>query len=33
MPASMKHVVSVPWTDEERTTLRRMWENGMGPTS
>jgi hypothetical protein len=27
----MKHVVSVPWTDEERTTLRRMWENGMGP--
>jgi hypothetical protein len=28
----MKHVVSVPWTDEERTTLRRMWENGMGPT-
>ena len=32
MPASMKHVVSVPWTDEERTTLRRMWENGIGCT-
>jgi hypothetical protein len=32
MPASMKHVISVPWTDEERTTLRRMWENGMGVT-
>jgi len=31
MPASMKHVTPVPWTDEERTTLRRMWENGMGP--
>jgi hypothetical protein len=28
----MKHIVSVPWTDEERTTLRRMWENGMGVT-
>jgi hypothetical protein len=28
----MKHVISVPWTDEERTTLRRMWENGMGCT-
>ena len=28
----MKHVISVPWTDEERTALRRMWENGMGPT-
>ena len=32
MPASMKHVISVPWTDEERTTLRQMWENGMGVT-
>jgi hypothetical protein len=32
MPASMKHVVSVPWTDAERTTLRQMWENGMGCT-
>ena len=31
MPASMKHVVSVPWTDEERTLLRQMWANGMGP--
>ena len=32
MPASMKHIVSVPWTDEERTTLRQMWENGIGVT-
>ena len=32
MPASMKHVISVPWTDEERTALRRMWENGIGCT-
>ena len=32
MPASMKHVISVPWTDEERTTLRQMWQNGMGCT-
>jgi len=31
MPASMKHVISVPWTDEERTLLRQMWANGMGP--
>jgi hypothetical protein len=31
MPASMKHVVSVPWTDEERALLRQFWENGMGP--
>ena len=31
MPASMKHVVSVPWTDEERALLRQMWENGLGP--
>jgi hypothetical protein len=28
----MKHVISVPWTDEERTTLRQMWQNGMGCT-
>jgi hypothetical protein len=27
----MKHVISVRWSDEERTTLRQMWENGMGP--
>jgi hypothetical protein len=27
----MKHVVSTPWTDEERTLLRQMWENGLGP--
>ena len=33
MPASMKHVVSVPWTDEERTTLRQMWANGIGCTN
>ena len=31
MPATMKHIVSVPWTDEERTLLRQMWANGMGP--
>lgn len=29
---SMKHIISVPWTDEERTLLRQMWANGMGPT-
>jgi hypothetical protein len=28
----MKYVVSVPWSEAERTTLRRMWENGMGVT-
>ena len=33
MPATMKHVVSTPWTDEERTTLRQMWENGIGCTN
>jgi hypothetical protein len=27
----MKHVISVPWTDEERALLRQMWENGLGP--
>jgi hypothetical protein len=27
----MKHVVSVPWTDEERALLRQLWENGLGP--
>ena len=32
MPASMKHVVSVPWTDAERELLRQMWANGMGVT-
>ena len=33
MPASMKHVVSVPWTDQERDTLlRQMWANGIGCT-
>ena len=32
MPASMKHVISVPWTDEERTLLRQLWENGIGVT-
>ena len=31
MPATMKHVVSVPWTDEERALLRQLWENGLGP--
>ena len=30
MPA-MKHVISVPWSDEERALLRQMWANGMGP--
>jgi hypothetical protein len=28
----MKHVISVPWTDEERTLLRQLWENGVGCT-
>ena len=32
MPASMKHVISVPWTDEERALLRQMWVNGLGVT-
>lgn len=32
MPASMKHVISVPWTDEERALLRQMWANGIGCT-
>ena len=32
MPASMKHIVSVPWTDDERALLRQMWANGMGCT-
>ena len=32
MPASMKHVISVPWTDDERALLRQMWANGMGCT-
>ena len=31
MPASMKHVVSVPWSEDERTLLRQLWENGLGP--
>jgi hypothetical protein len=30
--ATMRHVVSVPWSDHERDTLRQMWENGMGVT-
>ena len=30
---AMKHVVSVPWTDEERTLLRQMWANGIGCTN
>ena len=32
MPASMKHVISVPWTDDERALLRQMWANGIGCT-
>ncbi len=28
----VKYAVSVPWTEAERTTLRQMHENGMGPT-
>ena len=32
MPAAMKHVTSVPWTDDERALLRQMWANGMGCT-
>jgi hypothetical protein len=27
----MKHVVSVPWTDEERELLRQLRANGLGP--
>ena len=30
--ATMRHVVSVPWTDEERALLRQMWANGLGVT-
>lgn len=29
----MKHVISVPWSDEERALLRQMWANGMGPAA
>ena len=32
MPASMKHVISVPWSDQERALLRQMWANGLGVT-
>jgi hypothetical protein len=28
----MRHVISVPWTDEERALLRQMWANGLGVT-
>jgi hypothetical protein len=28
----MKHVVSTPWSDEERARLRQMWASGIGPT-
>jgi hypothetical protein len=31
--ADMKGVTSVPWTDEERTLLRQLWENGVGCTN
>lgn len=32
MPADMKHVVTtLPWSDAERTLLRQLYENGMGP--
>jgi hypothetical protein len=27
----MKHVVSVPWSDEERELLRQLRANGLGP--
>jgi hypothetical protein len=27
----MKHVISTPWSDEERTLLRQLWANGLGP--
>ena len=30
--ATMRHVISVPWTDEERALLRQMWANGLGVT-
>ena len=29
----MKHVISVPWTDDERALLRQMWANGIGCTN
>lgn len=29
--AIMKHVVSIPWSDEERALLRQLRENGLGP--
>jgi hypothetical protein len=29
--ATMRHVVSIPWSDEERTLLRQLWANGLGP--
>ena len=29
--ATMRHVISTPWTDEERTLLRQLWANGLGP--
>jgi hypothetical protein len=28
----MRHVISVPWTDDERALLRQMWANGIGVT-
>jgi hypothetical protein len=31
--ADMKSIVSVPWSDDERTLLRQMWSNGVGCTN
>jgi hypothetical protein len=29
--ADMKNVTPIPWSDEERTLLRQLWANGLGP--
>ena len=29
--ADMKGVTPIPWSDEERTLLRQLWANGLGP--
>lgn len=29
----MRHVVSIPWSDEERALLRQLRENGLGPVA
>jgi hypothetical protein len=32
-PGSRRPAAKPPWTDEERTTLRQMWADGMGPAA